>query len=267
MSLDTIAAHEGALRLGAFFALLALLAAAESLAPRRRRLFARRRRWPANFAIAAIDTLALRFLLPILAVGAAFWAEMNQIGALEYLPWPSWAEILLAILLLDALVYAQHVAFHHIPVLWRIHRMHHADRDIDVTTALRFHPIEILLSMLLKIAFVVVLGAPVAAVVCFEILLNGMAMFNHANLSLPPKADAWLRLFVVTPDMHRVHHSTERSEHDRNFGFALSCWDRIFATYKAQPHLGHDGMNIGLAAWQDARPCRLGWSLLLPFRR
>ena len=259
--------NESPLRLGAFLAALLALVAFERLVPRRRRLFARLRRWPANLALAAIDTLALRFLLPILAVGAAFWAEMNQVGLMELLPWPAWAEIALAVLLLDALVYGQHVAFHHVPWLWRIHRVHHTDRDIDVTTALRFHPVEILLSMLLKIAFVVVLGAPVAAVICFEVILNAAAMFNHANVRLPPAADRLLRLAVVTPDMHRVHHSTDRGEHDRNFGFCLSCWDRIFATYQAQPRLGHDGMEIGLAQHQDERPCSLAWALWLPFAR
>lgn len=259
--------HESPLRLGAFLGALLLLAALERLVPRRRRAFARLRRWPTNLAIAAIDTLALRLLLPILAVGAAFWAEMNQVGLMELLPWPAWLEIALAVLLLDALVYGQHVAFHHVPVLWRIHRVHHTDRDIDVTTALRFHPVEILLSMLLKIAFVVVLGAPVAAVICFEVILNAMAMFNHANLSLPPWLERRLRLLLVTPDMHRVHHSVDRAEHDRNFGFSLSCWDRIFATYQAQPRLGHDAMAIGLAQHQDERPCSLAWTLLLPFAR
>ena len=259
--------HESATRLSIFLGALLLLAALECLAPRRQRSFSRPRRWPTNLAIAAIDTLALRFLLPVLAVGSALWAEMNQIGLMQIFALPLGLEILLAILLLDALVYGQHVAFHRIPLLWRVHRVHHTDRDIDVTTALRFHPLEILLSMLLKITFVVLLGAPVEGVICFEIILNAMAMFNHANISLPARLDARLRLFLVTPDMHRVHHSIDMGEHNRNFGFSLSCWDRIFATYKAQPRLGHDGMIIGLSHHQDARPCRLGWSLLLPFRR
>jgi sterol desaturase/sphingolipid hydroxylase (fatty acid hydroxylase superfamily) len=155
---------------------------------------------------------------------------------------------------------------HKVPLLWRLHQVHHADRDIDVTTAIRFHPIEIALSMLLKIGLVYALGAPAAAVVAFEVILNGCAMFNHANIRLPRRLDAVLRLFIVTPDMHRVHHSIDRSEHDANYGFNLSIWDRLFGTYVAEPAGGHHGMTIGLAPYQTDEPTRLGWSLLLPFK-
>ena len=264
---DFLIDNEAPLRLGIFFGVLVLLGVVELAFPKRERTFKRVKRWRVNLVIALIDTLALRFLLPILAVGTALWVEMNQIGLLEILNWPGWLEVLLAVILLDMLVYGQHVAFHHIPIFWRIHRVHHADRDIDVTTALRFHPVEIVLSMLLKIAFVVVLGAPVVAVICFEILLNAMAMFNHSNLRLPTGVDRWLRLFVVTPDMHRVHHSIDMVESNRNFGFSLSIWDRIFSTYKAQPDLGHGEMVLGLEEYQGDESCRLGWTLCFPFFR
>ena len=264
---DFLTDNEALFRLSIFFGVLVFLGFVEFAFPRRERTFKRVKRWRVNLAIAVIDTLALRFLLPILAVGTALWVEMNQIGLLELLNWPGWLEVLLAVILLDVLVYGQHVAFHHIPIFWRIHRVHHVDRDIDVTTALRFHPIEIVLSMLLKIAFVLILGAPVVAVICFEILLNAMAMFNHSNLRLPMGIDRWLRLFVVTPDMHRVHHSIDMIESNRNFGFSLSIWDRIFSTYKAQPDLGHGKMLLGLGEYQGDESCRLGWTLCFPFFR
>jgi sterol desaturase/sphingolipid hydroxylase (fatty acid hydroxylase superfamily) len=180
--------------------------------------------------------------------------------------WPVWLEGFLAVLILDFAIWLQHLITHRVPLLWRFHRVHHADRDMDVTTAIRFHPVEIAASMLLKIGLVYLLGPAALAVLVFEVLLNGTALFNHANLRLPPRLDAAPRLILVTPDMHRVHHSTLRQEHDRNFGFALSVWDRLAGTYLAQPAAGHQAMTIGLA-WQDDRPSRLGWSLLLPFGR
>ena len=170
-------------------------------------------------------------------------------------------------MVLDLVIYAQHVVFHHVPLLWRIHRVHHADRDIDASTALRFHPVEIILSMGIKIAVVMALGAPPAAVIAFEIILNGMAMFNHANLRLPGALDGLLRLAVVTPDMHRVHHSVHMRETNSNFGFNLSLWDRLFGTYRAAPEDGHDRMTIGLAEYQDDRPSQLGFALWLPFTK
>jgi len=261
--------HESLIRLAVFLGLFSLFAAAEAWAPRRRRSLPRAQRWLTNISITVLNTLALRALalgLPLLAVGAALDAAGQGLGLLNALAWPAWAEVVLAILVLDFAIWLQHLITHKVPLLWRLHRVHHADRDMDVTTAVRFHPIEVALSMLLKIGLVYLLGPSALAVVLFEMLLNGTALFNHANLRLPPAADALLRLLLVTPDMHRVHHSIRRQEHDSNFGFALSVWDRLFGTYAAQPGGGHEGMTVGLQ-WQDRRPARLGWSLLLPFRR
>lgn len=261
--------NELALRFGIFFGLFLLLAGAEAAAPRRARTQTRGRRWVTNWAFTLLNTLALRALafgLPLLAVGAALDAEREGWGLFNQLGWPAWLEVTLAVLILDLAIWAQHLVTHKVPILWRLHRVHHADRDIDVTTAIRFHPVEILLSMGLKIGLVYLLGPSALAVILFEIILNGTAMFNHANLKLPAGFDRVLRLVLVTPDMHRVHHSVHRHEHDSNYGFSLSIWDRLFRTYVAQPEAGHEGMTIGLQ-WQDDRPSRLGWSLRLPFAR
>jgi sterol desaturase/sphingolipid hydroxylase (fatty acid hydroxylase superfamily) len=262
-------AHEILIRLGVFLGLFAALAAAESLVPRRPRRQPRTRRWATNWGIVLLDTLTLRLMavaLPLLAVGAALDAGAKGWGLFNRLDWPPALEIALAVVILDLAIWAQHLVTHKVPLLWRLHRVHHADVDIDVTTAIRFHPVEIALSMLWKIGLVYLLGIAAVAVVIFEVMLNGMAMFNHANLKLPPRVDAVLRLFIVTPDMHRVHHSVDRDEHDTNYGFSLSVWDRLFGTYRAEPRGGQEGMTTGLV-WQDDRPSRLGWSLLLPFRR
>jgi len=260
--------YEAVIRLAVFLGLFALLAGAEALAPRRPRSQARARRWVTNWGIVILDTLTLRLVaivVPLLAVGAALDASARGWGLFNRLDWPPAVEIVLAILILDLAIWAQHLITHKVPLLWRLHRVHHADVDMDVTTAIRFHPVEIALSMGLKIGLVYLLGPAAIAVILFEILLNGMAMFNHANINLPPRVDAVLRRFVVTPDMHRVHHSVHRDEHDTNYGFSLSVWDRLFGTYRAQPRGGHQDMETGLA-WRDDRPSRLGWSLLLPFR-
>ena len=261
--------NEGILRLAIFLGLFALFAAIEALVPRRDRRQARARRWLTNWGITIANTLALRalaLLLPLLAVGAALDAASQGWGLLNLLDWPAWIEVLIAILVLDFAIWLQHLVTHKVPLLWRLHRVHHADVDIDVTTAIRFHPVEIALSMLLKIGLVYLLGPSALAVILFEIILNGTAMFNHANIRLPLPLDAVLRRVLVTPDMHRVHHSIHRAEHDSNYGFSLSVWDRIFGTYIAQPAAGHQDMTIGLE-WQDDRPARLGWSLSLPFQR
>ena len=200
-----------------------------------------------------------------MAIAAATDASARGWGLLGAVDWPNWLEIILAMLILDFVIWAQHLITHKIPLLWRLHQVHHADRDMDVTTAIRFHPIEIALSMILKIGMVYALGPTAFAVILFEILLNGAAMFNHANIRLPRKLDQIVRLVIVTPDMHRVHHSDIREEHDSNYGFSLSIWDRMFGTYVAQPTKGHDDMTIGLG-WQDEKPLKLGWSLMLPFR-
>ena len=260
--------NELVLRLSVFVGLFALLATAESRFPRRPRAQPRSRRWVTNWAIVVIDSLTLRIValaVPLLAVGAALDAEAQGWGLLNSVEAPVWLAWIVSILVLDLAIWAQHLVTHKVPLLWRIHRVHHADIDMDVSTAIRFHPIEIALSMFLKVGLVYALGAPPGAVIAFEILLNGMALFNHANLALPPRLDSILRLFVVTPDMHRVHHSVHREEHDRNYGFSLSIWDRLFGTYLAQPTGGHLEMKTGLT-WRDDRPSRLGWSLALPFR-
>ena len=261
-------ANEALIRLVVFVGLLGLFAGLEAMAPRRARRQPRAGRWFTNLALVVIDTLALRALalaVPFLAVGAAVDAWTQGWGLFNRLDWPVLWEMVASLLILDFAIWAQHLITHKVPLFWRFHRVHHADRDLDVTTGLRFHPVEILASMGVKIGLVYVLGPQAVAVVLFEIILNGTALFNHANLRLPLALDRVLRLVLVTPDMHRVHHSVHRLEHDSNYGFALSVWDRIFGTYRAQPEAGHDAMVVGLE-WQDERPAKLGWSLWLPFR-
>lgn len=259
--------NEGIIRLSVFLALFLLLATLETLLPRRPRRQSQTKRWFTNWGITVVDFVTLRLLaivLPFLAVGAAQDASSQGWGLFNTLDWPAWLEIALAILILDFIIWGQHVVTHKLPILWRLHRVHHADVDMDVTTAIRFHPVEIALSMVLKMGAVYLLGPAVIAVILFEIILNGTAMFNHSNLKLPLALDRVLRLVIVTPDMHRVHHSVHRDQHDSNYGFALSLWDRIFGTYIPQPREGHDAMQVGLE-WQDDRPAQLAWSLKLPF--
>ncbi|SLN18573.1 Fatty acid hydroxylase superfamily protein [Falsiruegeria litorea R37] len=257
------------IRFAIFVGLFAGFALAEALLPRRSRALSRLDRWQTNLGITILNTLTLRLmtaLLPLLAIGAALDAQAQGWGLFNALNWPIWLELVICVLLLDLAIWAQHLITHKVPLLWRLHRVHHADRDMDVTTAVRFHPIEIALSMLLKIGVVYLLGPSALAVLIFEILLNGTALFNHSNLKVPLALDAVLRRVLVTPDMHRVHHSVHRHEHDSNYGFALSIWDRMFGTYVAQPEQGHDQMTVGLE-WQDDRPAHLKWSLVLPFQR
>ena len=260
--------NEAVLRFGVFVALFAVFATVEALVPRRVRTQPRHRRWLTNLAIVVLDTVTLRLLalaLPLLAIGAAIDAADQGWGLFNALGVSGWMAVVATVLIFDLAIWFQHFVTHKVPILWRFHRVHHADRDFDVTTAVRFHPVEIALSMLLKVGLVYLIGPPVLGILLFEIILNGTAMFNHANMRLPLWLDALLRQVIVTPDMHRVHHSDRRSEHDSNYGFALSIWDRIFGTYIAQPDAGHDGITVGLE-WQDDRPARLGWSLALPFR-
>ncbi len=261
---------EAGLRLGVFLCVFIVMAAAEAMRPKRQLSHDRRRRWFTNLSIVVLDSAVVRLMgalaIPLVAVSAAIYAAQQGWGFFNWLDWPVWVEWLVVIVLLDLAIWFQHLVSHKVPVLWRLHRMHHADVDIDVTTAIRFHPIEIALSMLWKIVCVVALGAAPEAVILFEIILNGLAMFNHANVALPERVDRVLRMFVVTPDMHRVHHSVLRYEHDSNYGFNLSVWDRLFRTYTPQPEMGHDGMTIGLTPYQSEDPMRLSWSLLLPFR-
>ncbi|WP_420861376.1 sterol desaturase family protein [Algirhabdus cladophorae] len=261
--------NEALLRLSVFIGLFGLFALMEWALPRRARRTSQTRRWATNWAIVVLDTLTLRvfaLVLPLLAVGAAIDAGAKGWGLLNQFDLPFVVNLILTILIFDFVIWLQHVASHKIPLLWRIHRVHHADRDMDVTTAIRFHPVEIVLSMLLKIGLVYAIGPAAWAVVIFEVILNGSAMFNHANIKLPLGLDRALRLFMITPDMHRIHHSVQRAEHDTNYGFALSWWDRLFGTYTVEPAKGHDAMDVGLH-WQDERPNKLGWSLALPFRK
>lgn len=256
-------------RLLVFVSVFLVLAAIEVLRPKRKQSVSKARRWITNLGIAGIDTLVLRIMaalaVPVAAVTAAFFAKEHGIGLLNQVGLPTWIKAAMALLVLDLAIWAQHLASHKVPIFWRLHQVHHADRDIDVTTAVRFHPVEIALSMLWKIVVVVPLGASPFAVFLFEVILNACAMFNHANIALPAWLDRILRLFIVTPDMHRVHHSVLWSEHNRNYGFNLSVWDRLFRTYLAEPQRGQQGMTIGLPPYQSEAPTRLGWSLWLPF--
>jgi sterol desaturase/sphingolipid hydroxylase (fatty acid hydroxylase superfamily) len=265
---DTLIRHEAALRLVLFLGVFVLLAVAEARLPRRALMLARGKRWLANLGIVLINTGLVRLAAPAAAVGLALAAEQRGAGLLHMVEWPPLFEIVLAVLALDLAIYLQHVMFHAVPLLWRLHRMHHADLDFDLTTGTRFHPLEMMLSMLIKAAAIFVIGAPVAAVLVFEIVLNLAAMFNHSNIRLPAALDAVLRLFVVTPDMHRIHHSLEADETNRNFGFNLPWWDHLFGTYRAQPRYGHEGMVIGTPAFRDERRCAtLGGMLMMPFVR
>jgi sterol desaturase/sphingolipid hydroxylase (fatty acid hydroxylase superfamily) len=264
---ELVVGHEAALRLIAFLGVFAVVAGWEALSPRRLRRFKRRERWPHNLALLALNGVFLRLMAPGAAIGVAIAGELHGWGLLRALEVPAWAQALAAVVLLDLAIYFQHVLFHAVPVLWRLHRLHHADTDFDVTTGTRFHPIEIVLSMVIKCAVVAAIGAPAIAVLAFEVLLNATAMFNHANGRLPDSIDGWLRWFVVTPDMHRVHHSTIVPEMNSNFGFNLPYWDHLFGTYRAQPANGHEGMTIGLGVFRDQREARLDRLLLQPFRR
>jgi sterol desaturase/sphingolipid hydroxylase (fatty acid hydroxylase superfamily) len=262
----TLLAHEPILRLGAFAGVFALMAAWEIAAPRRVEAIGRGPRWPGNLGVVVLDTLLVRLVFPVAAVGVALLAETRGWGLFQVLGGPSWIAVIGGVILLDLAIYLQHVLFHAVPVLWRLHRMHHADLHIDVTTGVRFHPIEILLSMGIKLGVVAALGMPAVAVLIFEVLLNATSMFNHANVRLPARLDRVLRWIVVTPDMHRVHHSVLPRETNSNFGFNLPWWDRLFGTYRAEPAAGHAGMTIGIEQFRDPRELRLDRMLLQPFR-
>lgn len=263
---DVLFAYEPLIRLGAFAGVFGVMAVWELLTPRRRQAIGRNWRWPSNLGVMAVDVVLVRILLPITAVGLALIAEARGFGLLNMIALPRWASIIISVVLLDLAIYLQHVLFHAVPALWRLHRMHHADLEIDVTTGVRFHPVEILLSTSIKLAVVAALGTPAAAVVIFEVLLNATSMFNHSNVRVPQQIDRVLRWFVVTPDMHRVHHSILRRETNSNFGFNLPWWDRLLGTYRAQPAAGHEGMTIGIEQFRDARELGLDRMLLQPFR-
>ena len=261
-----ITENEPTIRLIAFLGIFGAVALAEIAVPRRALTTSKLRRWIANIGIVVLNTVVVRLLFATAAVGLAHAAGAAGWGLFNWLDWPLWLEFLLAVVLLDFVIYLQHVMFHAVPALWRLHMMHHADLDIDVTTGARFHPIEIVLSMLLKLAAVAALGPHAVAVVVFEVLLNGTAMFNHGNVRLPLALDRVLRWFVVTPDMHRVHHSVVRTETNSNFGFNLPWWDRLFGTYRDQPAAGHSGMTIGLEHFREPSKLTIFHMLLLPFR-
>jgi len=263
---ELILGHEPAIRVGFFFGILAVMALWEALAPRRLAPLGRWARWPSNLGIVALNTVVVRLLLPTTAVVLALVGEREGWGLLHHFALPGWLALTLAVIALDLVVYLQHVMVHAVPLLWRLHRVHHADLHFDVTTGARFHPIEIVLSMLIKFAAILVVGPAPEAVVVFEVLLNATAMFNHGNVRLPTSLDRRLRWLVVTPDMHRVHHSIEDDETNSNFGFNLPWWDRLFGTYRAQPRGGHAGMTIGIRGWRDPQQVdRLPGMLALPF--
>jgi len=256
---------ENAIRLGFFFLIFALVALWELLAPRRGLTTSKKVRWVSNLGITFMNPLLVRLLFPILAVNMAVKAQERGWGLLNNFELPYWLDIVVGIMVLDLVIYLQHVMFHAIPILWRLHMVHHADLDYDLTTGLRFHPIEIILSMGIKLSVVVIFGLPAVAVLIFEIILNGAAMFNHGNIRLPLKIDRILRYFIVTPDMHRVHHSVIIRETNSNYGFNLPWWDRLFGTYCHQPAKGHADMTIGLTQFRDSGKLTLPWLLILPF--
>jgi sterol desaturase/sphingolipid hydroxylase (fatty acid hydroxylase superfamily) len=263
---DLMSADESLIRLSTFGTVFAAMAIWEVLGPRRKQAIGRGLRWPNNLGVVAVDTLLVRLVFPTTAAGLALVAEAHAWGLFHAIALPAWVALVCSVILLDLAIYFQHVLFHAVPALWRLHRMHHADLEFDVTTGLRFHPIEILLSMMIKLAVVAALGAPAVAVLIFEVLLNATSMFNHSNIRMPLGLDRVLRWLVVTPDMHRVHHSIASRETNSNFGFNLPWWDRLFGTYRAQPAAGHDAMTIGIEQFRDPRELRLDRMLLQPFR-
>ena len=259
----------GTFRFGLFASIFLIMAIVETLLPRRERRFSRARRWTANLGLMLADFVAVSavtFVMPVAAIAVALWAQSNGWGLLNLIGLPVWLEWLIAILVLDWVIWAQHLATHKIPILWRIHRVHHSDVEMDASTAIRFHPVEIIFSIFVKSVAIILLGPATLAVVVFEALVNGSALFNHANFNLPQPLDKIVRKLFVTPDMHRVHHSVYHNETDSNYGFFLSIWDQLFGTYIAQPKDGHDNMVVGLNEWQDDVSTRWTWAMLLPFK-
>ncbi len=254
------------IRVIAFLSVFGLMASWEMIAPRRQLSALRLKRWVANLSVAVLNTIVIRVVLASGAVGVAMVAAEQGWGTFNILDWPIWIEVMLAVLALDLLIYLQHVVFHAVPGLWKVHMVHHADPDYDVTTAVRFHPVEAVFSMVIKIAGVAMLGASPTAVLAFEVILNGMAMFNHANVRVLPSVDSILRWVLVTPDMHRTHHSIVPRESNRNFGFNLPWWDRLFGTYQANPLHGHERMTLGLKQFRSPACLTLHNMLKLPFR-
>lgn len=253
------------IRLGFFFGIFFIMALWELIAPRRALRASKAFRWLNNLGITFFNTLLLRLLFPTAAIGVALFASQQQWGLLNQIDLPLWLEVTLAVIILDLCIYLQHRLFHRVPFLWRLHMMHHSDVDLDVTSGARFHPIEIVLSMLIKMTIICLLGPPLLAILIFEVLLNAVAMFNHSNVRIPVQVDRLLRCFIVTPDMHRVHHSVIKHETNSNYGFNLPWWDHLFRSYCAQPTQGHDAMTIGLTQFQQPQAQSFKWMLKLPF--
>jgi sterol desaturase/sphingolipid hydroxylase (fatty acid hydroxylase superfamily) len=257
--------NELLIRLGFFAGVLAIMSTWEIIAPRRTLKTSKPVRWFSNLCIVFLNTFLVRLLFPVLAIEAALVSADRGWGVFNNIQLPVFSEVLIGIVALDFIIYIQHVLFHMLPLLWRLHMMHHADMDIDVTTGTRFHPLEIFISMGIKITSIALLGVSAWTVLMFEVLLNATAMFNHSNAYMPLGLDRIVRLFLVTPDMHRVHHSVIIRETNSNFGFNLPWWDRLFGTYRSQPVKGHNDMNIGLANFRDPKKLTLPWMLAIPF--
>lgn len=263
---DFVVENEKTIRISFFVGILIIMAIWEIVAPRRALTVSKTVRWVNNLGLVFLNSFILRIMFPAAAVGVALLADERQWGLFNLYELPAWFAVLASVVIMDFVIYMQHVMVHAVPALWRLHRVHHADLDYDVTTGARFHPIEIILSMLIKFATIVLLGPPAVAVIIFEVVLNAMAMFNHGNVGLPKKLDTLLRFFIVTPDMHRVHHSVEDDETNSNFGFNLSWWDRLFGTYRDQPRAGHEGMTIGIRGFREIK--QSSWitgMLVMPF--
>ncbi|MFZ7110626.1 MAG: sterol desaturase family protein [Desulfatiglandales bacterium] len=262
---EFVTAHEPIIRIAFFVGIFLAVALAELIFPRRVPTTSKTSRWIGNIGIVFLNTVLLRILFPAGAVGISVWIGRNGWGIFNHIQWPFWLEVVLTVLILDFVIYMQHVMFHAVPVLWRLHMMHHADLDYDLTTGTRFHPLEIIISLGIKASAITVLGAAPVGVIIFEILLNGTSMFNHGNFFIPLRIDRVLRFLVVTPDMHRVHHSVFPNETNTNFGFNLAWWDRLCGTYKPQPTKGHEQMTIGLNQFRDPSRLTFPWMIAMPF--
>lgn len=263
---DFVIANETSVRLGFFFGIFGIMALWELVSPRRPLQASKTVRWANNIGLVFFNSLILRLLFPAAAAGMALFVNAQGWGLFNYIDAPFWMAVLASVVIMDFIIWLQHVMVHAVPVLWRLHRVHHADRDFDVTTGARFHTLEILMSMCIKFAVIMLLGPPLLAVVVFEVILSTTSMFNHANVRLPESLDRVLRLIVVTPDMHRVHHSIEDDETNSNFGFNLPWWDRLLGTYRAQPRDGHEGMTIGIRTFREDKWCSwLPGMLAIPF--
>ncbi len=267
MPMTFIETHEVTIRLMAFFTIFSSMAILELYLPKKNRSADTKLRWKNNLALLVFNSILLKIFIPVAASELALWAAKNHIGLFNYLDFPLAISIILSLFLLDAIIWFQHVIFHRVPILWRLHAVHHTDKDLDVTSAGRFHTVEILLSMLIKMTAVLLFGIPVVAVILFEVILNGMAMFNHSNLRLPNQLNFWLSKLIITPDLHRIHHSVYKEENDTNFGFNLVIWDKLFGTYLSAPRDGHKKMQLGLMPYRDDKDVTLLSGLLLfPFR-